>query len=168
MKSNIFHNIKKVVSETKKLIKSNYREYLVKLSESLKDNPKRFWSLHSIKTKSRRLPESVFYEGVSSRKPSKQGNLFNLHFHSESFPYPMIWYMGILIQGKSVLVALFLLQLALVKCKKILVKLNPNKAAGVDSIPARLLKCVANELANPVSWLFNSSFTRAIVPQLWK
>ena len=52
--------------------------------------------------------------------------------------------------------------------KKILVKLNPNKAAGVDSIPARLLKCVANELANPVSWLFNLSFTRAIVPQLWK
>ena len=44
-------------------------------------------------------------------------------------------------------------------------KLNPNKAAGVDSIPARLLKCV---LANPVSWLFNLSFTRAIVPQLWK
>ena len=24
------------------------------------------------------------------------------------------------------------------------------------------------ELANPVSWLFNLSFTRAIVPQLWK
>ena len=47
-------------------------------------------------------------------------------------------------------------------------KLNPNKAAGVDSIPARLLKCVANELANPVSWLFNFSFTWAIVPQLWK
>lgn len=47
-------------------------------------------------------------------------------------------------------------------------KLNPNKAAGVDSIPARLLTSVANELANPVSWLFNLSFTRAIVPQLWK
>ena len=34
------------------------------------------------------------------------------------------------------------------------------------NIPARLLKCVANELANPVSWLFNLLFTRAIVPQL--
>ena len=69
-------------SETKKLIRSNYRKYLVKLSESLKDNPRRFWSFHSIKTKSRRLPESVFYEGVSTRKPSEQANLFNLHFHS--------------------------------------------------------------------------------------
>ena len=52
--------------------------------------------------------------------------------------------------------------------KKIIVQLNPNKAAGADSIPARLPKCVANELANPVSRLFNLSFTRAIVPQLWK
>ena len=73
---------KQLRSETKKLIRSNYRKYLVKLSESLKDNPRRFWSFHSIKTKSRRLPESVFYEGVSTRKPSEQANLFNLHFHS--------------------------------------------------------------------------------------
>ena len=50
---------------------------------------------------------------------------------------------------------------------KMLVKLNPNKAAGVDSIPARLLKCVANELAHR-PWLFNLSFKQAIVPQLWK
>ena len=51
---------KQLRSETKKLIRSNYRKYLVKLSESLKDNPRRFWSFHSIKTKSRRLPKSVF------------------------------------------------------------------------------------------------------------
>ena len=44
--------------------------------------------------------------------------------------------------------------------KKILLKLNPNKAAGVDSIPAHLLKFVTSELANPVSCLFNLSFAR--------
>ena len=37
-------------------------------------------------------------------------------------------------------------------------KLNPNKAAAVDSISARLPKCVASELANPVLGLFNLSF----------
>ena len=72
---------KQLRSKTKKRIRSNYRKYLVKLSESLKDNPRRFSSFHSIKTKSRRLPESVFYEGVSTRKPSEQANLFNLHVH---------------------------------------------------------------------------------------
>ena len=40
---------KQLRSETKKLIRSNYRKYLVKLSESLKDDPRRFWSFHSIK-----------------------------------------------------------------------------------------------------------------------
>lgn len=38
----------------------------------------------------------------------------------------------------------------------------------MDSIPDRLLKFVADELANPVSWLFDLSFSRAIVPQLWR
>ena len=52
---------KQLRSETTKLIRSNYRKHLVKLSESIKDNPGRFWSFHSIKTKSRRLPESVFF-----------------------------------------------------------------------------------------------------------
>ena len=33
---------KQLRSETKKLIRSNYRKYIVKLSESLKDNPSRF------------------------------------------------------------------------------------------------------------------------------
>lgn len=54
----------------------------------------------------------------------------------------------------------------LLNCPNLLVKLNPNKAADVDSIPDRLLKFVANELANPVSWLFDLSFSRAILPQL--
>lgn len=159
---------KQLRSETKKLIRSNYREYLVKLSESLKDNPRRFWSFHSIKTKSRRLPESVFYEGVSTSKPSEQANLFNLHFHSVfSKPYDLVYGDS---HPKEEVNPGSLISVATCpsEVKKILVKLNPNKAAGVDSIPARLLKCVANELANPISSLFNLSFTLAIVPQLWK
>lgn len=100
----LHERFKKFRSETKKHIRSNYCKYLVKLSEYLKDNPRRFWSFHSIKTKSRRLPESVIYEEVSKRKPS--------------FPNPMIWFMGILIKRKKpFLVALLLLQHALVKLR---------------------------------------------------
>ena len=76
--------------------------------------------------------------------------IYLIYIFIQSFPKPMIWFMGILIKRKKpFLVALLLLQHALAKLKKNWVKLNPNKAAGVDSIPARLLKCVANELANP-------------------
>ena len=99
---------------------------------------------------------------MSTRKPSEQANLFNLDFHSVfSKSYDLVHedshQKGEVIPGSLT---------SVVTCpsevKKILEKLNPNKAAGVDSIPARLLKCVANELANPVSWLFNLSFTQAM------
>ena len=43
------------------------------------------------------------------------------------------------------------------------IKVKPNMAAGVDSIPARLSKMV-----NPVPCLLNLPFTLATVPQLWK
>ncbi|PFX16207.1 Neuropeptide FF receptor 1 [Stylophora pistillata] len=155
--------------ETKKLIRSNYREYLVKLSESLKDTiPSVFGRFTPSKPNLGDYLNRFFYEGVSARKPSEQAKLLNLHFHSvfsksydlehgDSHPKEEV------APGSLISVATCPSEV-----RNILAKLNLNKAAGVDSIPARLLKCIAIELAKPVSWLFNSSFTRAIVPQLWK
>ena len=104
---------------------------------------------------------------MSTIKPSEQANLFNLHFHSVfSKSYDLVH--GDSNQKEEGIPGSLTSVATCPSEVKTLVKLNPNKAAGVDSIPARLLKCVANELANPVSWLFNFSFTRAIVHQLWK
>ena len=109
---------KQLRSETKKRIRSNYRKYPVKLSESLKDNPRRFWSFHSIKTKSRRLPDSVFMrESVLENHLSRQ--IYLIYISIQSFPNPMIWFMGILIKRKKLfLVVLLLLQHALAKLRK--------------------------------------------------
>ena len=105
---------------------------------------------------------------MSTRKPSEQANLFNLHFHSVfSKSYDLLH--GDSHQKEETIPgSLTSVATCSSEVKEILEKLNPNKAADVDSIPARLLKCVANKLVNPVSWLFNLSFTRAIVPKLWK
>ena len=105
---------------------------------------------------------------MSTRKPSEQANLFNLHFHSVFSKFYDLFHGDSHQKEEAIPGSLTCVAICPSKVKKILVKLNPNKAGGVDSIPARLLKCVANELANPVSWLFNLSFTQAIVPQLWK
>ena len=139
------------------------------MSESLKDTiPSVFGRFTPSKPNLGDYLSRFFYGGVSARKPSEQAKLFNLHFHSvfsksydlehgDSHPKEEVG------PGSLISVATCPSEV-----KKILVKLNLNKAVAVDSIPARLLKCIAIELANPVSWLFNSSFTRAIVPQLWK
>lgn len=65
--------------ETKKRISSNYCKYLKSLSDKLKNNPKKFWSFHSLKSKSNRLPEVVTYasKGKSAKDPFEKASLFN-------------------------------------------------------------------------------------------
>ena len=52
-------------------------------------------------------------------------------------------------------------------CSKLL-NLRTNKAMGPDSIPPRILKEFAYELAEPVSSIFNTSLSSGLVPVLWK
>ena len=52
-------------------------------------------------------------------------------------------------------------------CSK-LVKLQTNKAMGPDNIPPPILKEFANELAEPVTLIFNKSLSSGLAPALWK
>ena len=46
--------------------------------------------------------------------------------------------------------------------------LKPNKATGCDSIPAKVLKIAADELAKPLTTLFNSRILNCVWPSDWK
>ena len=50
----------------------------------------------------------------------------------------------------------------------ILRSLDSSKSAGDDGIPTRLLKEVASEICTSLSFLFNLSFTRGELPQMWR
>ena len=52
--------------------------------------------------------------------------------------------------------------------RKILLGLNIYKASGYDNISNRILKWTANSIANPLSNLFNQSFSHGIYPDIWK
>lgn len=52
--------------------------------------------------------------------------------------------------------------------QSILHSLKVNKAAGLDRIPARLLKDAEAELAPSITYLVNRSISYGIVPHLWK
>ena len=52
-------------------------------------------------------------------------------------------------------------------CSKLL-KLQTNKAMGLDNIPSRILKEFAYELAEPVTSTFNIYLSSGLVPVLWK
>ena len=47
-------------------------------------------------------------------------------------------------------------------------KLNPSKASGPDELSPRLLKCVAEEIAPALSFLYQQSITTGEVPDDWR
>ena len=51
---------------------------------------------------------------------------------------------------------------------KLLRKVNPNKASGPDSIPARILKELADEIAPLLTTIFNKSLEQGEVPTDWR
>ena len=58
----------------KQLLRSEYKRYLQHLSSQFK-NPKRFWSYHSIKPKSKRLPAVNTYNRRSATNPQEQAHI---------------------------------------------------------------------------------------------
>ena len=52
--------------------------------------------------------------------------------------------------------------------EKLLANLNPNKAAGPDGIPCRLLKILAPQLSPVLTIIFNQSLETGVLPSDWK
>lgn len=70
----------------KKLIKFNRRNYIDKLGNSLKSNPKKIWSYYKLITKTSRIPSEISYGQVNATNHMDQENLFNAFFHSVFAP----------------------------------------------------------------------------------
>ena len=45
---------------------------------------------------------------------------------------------------------------------------NPNKATGIDNIPAKILKISSNCVSQSLPSIINSSFETGIFPNKWK
>ena len=60
------------------------------------------------------------------------------------------------------------LQISVEGVTKLLQKVNPNKASGPDSIPARILKELADEIAPLLTIIFNKSLEQGEVPTDWR
>ena len=52
--------------------------------------------------------------------------------------------------------------------KKLLLSLNPHKAAGPDNLTLRVLKEMALHIAPILTMIFKRSYETRIVPSIWK
>ena len=73
----LFMRFKQLRKQTKKCIATSYHQYLQSLSEKLKVHPKKFWSFHAIKSKTKRLPAVVTYKDRSASESVDKAALLN-------------------------------------------------------------------------------------------
>ena len=52
--------------------------------------------------------------------------------------------------------------------KTLLQRIDTNTSTGVDGIPARILKSMANPLAEPLTRIINASIEQRVFPEVWK
>lgn len=124
---------------------------------------KKFWKHVKSKSKSTRIPETVWYKNNFRNNPADQAQLFNTFFY-EQFSQESKYDIDINMDNDQFIdlkfheLDIFLL----------LRDTNPTKAAGPDGIHGIFLKNCASSLAKPLSILFNISFVTGCIPDEWK
>ena len=162
----IFLKFKELRKETKRLINTSYYNYLKSLSGKLQDNPKHFWSFYSVKSKTKRIPETVIYDNVCSTDTSSKVELFNKFFHS-IYSIDSVDVNNLTTDVVNPNLLLNVTTTAF-EVQGILRRLDIHKSPGVDNIPSRILQICAKELSVPLSHLFNLSLRSGVMPTVWK
>ena len=148
---------KELRKRTNKLIHSNYLQYLKTLSVKLKEDPKQCWSFHLIKSKRRKIPETVRYTGMQSTDPARKVELLNQFFRTVySVPFVERNYSFIDVVNPNLLLCI---KTTAVEVKEILQNLDITKATDAGNVAARILKACSEELSTPLALLFNRSFS---------
>ena len=160
----LFRRFKELRKKTKRLINHSYSQYLQSLSDKLQDNPKHFWSFHSMKSKTKRIPETVIYDNIHSTDLTSKVNLFNDYFQSNYSKSSL----DVNLTSSDVVnpYLLFNVTTSISEVQGILGNLDISKSPGVDNLSARILKTCAYELSIPLAHLFNLSLKSGVMPIL--
>ena len=156
-----FRGLRQLVN---KRVAHSYQDYInTVIGDSLKENPKRFWSFIKLKkTESVGIPTLVAGDQpkVSDKdKANALNNQFKSVFTAESAPIPG--------KGPSPFTPIPTLEFGMAGVSKQLESLNPNKACGPDELPARILRETASAIAPMVRHIFQQSYTSGKLPTDW-
>ncbi|NQZ52153.1 MAG: hypothetical protein HRT95_18855, partial [Moritella sp.] len=146
----------------KKLVQHKMRDNLFPENDN-SSITKKFWSHVKSVSNSHRIPESVYFNGRFRSSKKDQADLFNEYFYkqfSDSSSYDInIDYTNDPLNNFNI---------EHTRVRKLLQKLNSNKAVGPDKIHGKVLKECAVGLAYPLSILFNTGLRSGSIPHDWK
>ena len=103
------------------------------------------------------------YQGALRNNPKDQSELFNDFFFAQ-FSSPSLYDISIDYSNDS----RFDINFSIGRVRKLLNKINSNKAQGPDGIHGKILKNCANSLAYPLSVIFKMSYNCGYIPKEWK
>ena len=152
-------------ADFKRAASSKYREYLVGMVRSFRDNPKRYWSfVKSLKSFSHVSPV-LEYDGRIYSSDEDRANCLNACFSrkfcdpvANSLPTPPC------LDAPG----LDTFTVSRERVAQLLSELCDNKACGPDGLSARILRECADELSFPLYIICQSSLRSGTFPAMWK
>ena len=138
--------------------------YLDKVSNSLSDNPKRFWSyVRNSKTGRSTIP-SLNSPTNHSQSATEKACILNNHFKSVYTEEPSSVPQTRRVTSKT-MNAIVIEQKGV---RKLLRGIDPSKSPGPDGIHPRILKACAEEISSPLAHIFRISLAQGVVPHDWR
>lgn len=150
----------------KTLEKQCYRSYISSVENSLKDNPKMFWSFVKSKSNISEMPCSMEFSGSVLNTGSSICNAFSEYFNSNFLDGPAQTICGG--DSASSLASISDISVDINSVSKLLSQLDPWKSAGPDQLPAQFLIRCSKTISLPVSILFTKSLEEGTMPSVWK
>ena len=153
-------------NKLKNLVNSKYNNFIKESSQDISINSKHFWSLLQAKTKSKNIPEKVYFDTSYAHTPIRKAFLFNRFFHAnftlpkDTSHLPQI--------NEFANPNLESCQISIAETRLIIDNIDTNKASGPDDISGRILKEYSREISPSPTVLFNLSLTLGKLPENWK
>ncbi|KAL0881825.1 hypothetical protein ABMA27_001603 [Loxostege sticticalis] len=151
---------------------SMYNTYIKNIENSIKKDPRAFWSYVKSKNNSNSYPAVLEYGTRSSDQGDEICNFFSEYFYSTFLdnrqasgqPTPSSTYPS----DCSSTADIGEIEVLERNVFNLLKTLDLNKSAGPDNIPAIFIVNCAKSLVVPLSLLYRRSLTEGIVPSIWK
>ena len=158
-----FKELEKSVNKKVRVHKAGFEE---NIALEIKRNPKKFYSYVRSKNKSKEGIGPLLSDNEQLvESDAEMVNILNKFFSSVFTSEDMQSVPSDLIHTE---VELMDLTCTVTDVTKGLLKLNVNKSCGPDKLYPRILKELANEIAEPLQIIFNKSLIEGKVPQDWK
>ena len=161
--------LQNLIYETLESCKSKYYENISKKLCSKAIAPKYYWSLLKTMLNDKKVPciPPIFHDNKFVTDFSKKADLFNSFFAKQC---SIIENNSVLPSSTIPVTDQYLANIEFTKddIKRIICKLDPNKAHGHDMISIRMLKMSGDAIIEPLFKIFKNCFKCGKFPDNWK